>query len=638
MQEFKQQGLTLVKTKNVVFFLFLCTLSFYTLSCTKVERLFTSDGVYDISNMDKDTVYSLNGNWGYEAKEFMSALLPLEAYIRFEPIASSWTSYKPPQSVQGYASYAVKIKGFEPEKVYGIHFTRTSSAFTVFVNGQLFYASGTPGQSREKEIFDWNSKTVILPVNNESEVTLVIHVSNFHDRNPGLETPFLFGLYTTLQTKKILDKLITSGIFAILLSMATFFVSLFLFYRKESTAGLFGLLCYTFALRTLCYNDFLLRDFIPGISLNVMFRLGYLTFPLCAAFTFLFILNLFTEKVPRIFHILTVPLLIYGIITLAAPLSVFTGMLLLLTQLYILVLAAISCTVVAYALVKRKPFALLFLISFLLFVSAAIFDALISNGIINAPFISHFAILMLLVPMAFIVIRHFSAAFRKQEQMVAAIERTNNAFQRFFPNQFLQFLNKKNVTDVLLGDNTYKNMFVAFIHLGIKAELTSSEAREELLILYNTVVQAANPLVQKYGGFIDKYLTNGLMVLFYGTAEKTINCIIEITQLIKKFNMHRQEQSLPEIHIASGIHYGTLMMGTIGEKERMDTTVISDVVNISSRMHSYATEKNVNIIISETVREQLPETYWRTHTCFYHGKVQFTGKQKLINVYEVDLL
>ena len=80
------------------------------------------------------------------------------------------------------------------------------------------------------------------------------------------------------------------------------------------------------------------------------------------------------------------------------------------------------------------------------------------------------------------------------------------------------------------------------------------------------------------------------------------------------------------------------MMGTIGEKERMDTTVISDVVNISSRMHSYATEKNVNIIISETVREQLPETYWRTHTCFYHGKVQFTGKQKLINVYEVDLL
>ena len=80
------------------------------------------------------------------------------------------------------------------------------------------------------------------------------------------------------------------------------------------------------------------------------------------------------------------------------------------------------------------------------------------------------------------------------------------------------------------------------------------------------------------------------------------------------------------------------MMGTIGELERMDTTVISDVVNISSRMHNYATQKNVNIIISENVREQLPESYWRTHTCFYYGKIQFHGKKNLINVYEVDLL
>ena len=80
------------------------------------------------------------------------------------------------------------------------------------------------------------------------------------------------------------------------------------------------------------------------------------------------------------------------------------------------------------------------------------------------------------------------------------------------------------------------------------------------------------------------------------------------------------------------------MMGTIGEPERMDTTVISDVVNISSRMYSYATEKNVNIIISETVREQLLESYWRTHTCFYYGKIKFHGKRNLINVYEVNLL
>ena len=626
-----------MKIKSIAFILMLLTVSLYTISCTKEDRLYASNGLYDISDIDNDTVYSLRGPWGYTEKEFVSSIVPLDAYTHFEPIESGWGSYTVPQPVQGYASYAMKIRGFEPEKVYAIHFTRTSSAFTVYLNGNLFYTSGTPGKNFKEEIFDWHADTVILPLTNETEATFVIHLSNFHDRNPGLETPFLFGLYTTLQTKKAADKLISSAVFSILLSMATFFISLFLFYRKETTAGLFGLLCYSFAVRTLCYNDFLLRSFFPDVSTIVMYRLGYLTFPLCAAFTFLFILNLFIKKPSKIFYILTIPLLLYGLMTVIAPIPIFVGILLVI-QLYILFLAVISCAVVAYALIKRKPFALTFLISFLLFISAAIFDALISNGIINAPFISHFAILLLMLPMAFIVIRHFSAAFKTQEQMIATIEKTNISFQRFFPNEFLQFLNKKNVTDVSLGDNTHRNMFIAFIHLGIKAKLSSSSSREELLILYNTVIQAANPLIQKYDGFIDKYLTDGLMVLFYGSAEKTVDCIIEITQFIKKINIHRKEQSLPQIHISSGIHYGELMMGTIGESERMDTTVISDVVNISSRMHNYATQKNVNIIISETVREQLPESYWRTHTCFYYGKIQFHGKKNLINVYEVDLL
>lgn len=626
-----------MKIKGIASIIILFALSLYTMSCTKVEQLYVSNGIYDISDIDKDIVYSLKGSWAYAEKEFVSPIMPLEIYTHFQPIEFGWTTYTPPQPVQGYASYAVRIRGFEPQKVYAIHFTRTSSAFTVYLNGNLFYTSGTPGKNFKEEIFDWHADTVILPLNNETEATIVVHLSNFHDRNPGVETPFLFGLYSTLQTKIVLDKLVSSGIFSILFSMATFFISLFLFYRRETTAGLFGLLCYSFAIRTLCYNDFLLRDFFPNVSTNIMYRLGYFTFPFCAVFTFLFILNLFIKKPPKVFYFLTIPLILYGLITLITPIPVFVGIL-LIVQLYILFLSVIACIVFAYALIKRKPFALTFLISFLLFISAAIFDGLISNGLINAPFISHFGVLLLMIPMAFIVIRHFSAAFKTQEQMIESIQKTNISFQRFFPNEFLQFLNKKNVTDISLGDNIHKNMFIAFIHLGIKAKLSSSSAREELLILYNTVIQAANPIIKKYNGFIDKYLTDGLMVLFYGTAEDTVDCIIEITQLIKKINIHRQEQSLPPLHISSGIHYGKLMMGTIGEPERMDTTVISDVVNISSRMYSYATEKNVNIIISETVREQLLESYWRTHTCFYYGKIKFHGKRNLINVYEVNLL
>ncbi|MEL3906136.1 MAG: adenylate/guanylate cyclase domain-containing protein [Treponema sp.] len=626
-----------VKNKIVSFIVLI--LSFYLSSCTKLDVLqSSSNGLYDVSNMDRDTVYSLKGLWGYAEQTFIAPDIPIERYPRFESIGDSWTHYSNPQPAHSYASYAVKIRGLNPEKVYAIHFPRTSSAITAFLNGERFYTSGIPGNNIETETFEWNADTVILPAGDETEVLLVIHLSNFHDRNPGIETAFLFGLYPTLRMKKSLDKLVTSAIFAILLTMATFFISLFFFYRKETAAGLFGLLCLSFAIRTLCYNDFLLKDFFPAISSLAMFRLGYFTFPACALFTFLFIFHLFIKKTPKLLYILISPLILYAAATIVTPMHVFVDIL-LIVQLYMIGLALIASGIVLHALIHKKPFARLFLISFLLFIGAAIFDVLIANGIINnAVFVSHFAVLLLLIPMAFIVIRHFSGAFKTQEQLIESIEKTNISFQRFFPHEFIHFLSKENVTDIALGDNINKKMFVAFIHLSIKTDLGTSGEREDLLILYNTVIQSVNPLIKKHNGFIDKYLTEGLMVLFYGTAEETVNCLIDIIMVIRRINIHRENMHLPGIRISAGVHYGKLMMGTIGEEERMDTTVISDAVNIASRMHSYATEKKVHLLISEPVRSQLSETYWRTHSCFYHGKIQFYGRKNLTNVYEVNLL
>ena len=90
-----------MKTKSIAIISILLVMSLYTISCTKEERLYTSNGIYDISDIDKDTVYTLNGSWGYAEKEFVPAIMPLDAYTRFEPIEQGWVSYTPPQPVQG---------------------------------------------------------------------------------------------------------------------------------------------------------------------------------------------------------------------------------------------------------------------------------------------------------------------------------------------------------------------------------------------------------------------------------------------------------------------------------------------------------------------------------------------------------
>ena len=53
------------------------------------------------------------------------------------------------------------------------------------------------------------------------------------------------------------------------------------------------------------------------------------------------------------------------------------------------------------------------------------------------------------------------------------------------------------------------------------------------------------------------------------------------------------------------------MLGTIGEQHRMDGTVISDAVNLASRIESLTKAYKVGILISQFTRERLanPDAY-----------------------------
>ena len=627
--------------KQYIRVLYTCIVSLFLISCTETLPLHNNgEAHYDISEIDRETVYTLKDEWAYAQEEFISPLLPIELYDRFERITQSWTNYTVSQQKYSYATYAVRIRGFDPEKVYALYFTRTSSAFTAFINGRPFYNSGIPGKNLDEEEFDWNARTVILPLNNETEANIVLHISNFNDRSPGAESPFYIGLYDTVQQKHTIEKLLTSGVFALLLAMSAFFISLFLFYKKEQSACLFGILCFIFALRTICYNDFLIKDIFPALSGRIMFRLGYFTFPLAAIFMFFFIFDLFLDSSKRLFKfllLLFIPLIIYSICTLFAPFYFFTNPL-TFVQVYTLFLALIAVGIVIRAIILKKHLAIPFCCAFLCFISAGIIDILISNDIIHLPLISHFAILFLLIPMGFIVISHFSQAFKTLNEITESIEAANISFQRFFPKEFMQFLNKKNIMSIKLGDTIYKDMFIAFVHIDTHTDLATAAARQELLTVYNSVIRSVYPLIKKYKGMIDKYLADGMMLLFYGSAEEAVNCILDITAQIYTLNAHRKAKGLYPMSSSVGIHYGSVMMGTIGEEERMDTTVISDAVNIASRLHAYAAKHNINILVTESLRTQLADKYWRTHTCFYHGRIRFQGKQNPINIYEIDVL
>ncbi|MBC5816345.1 MAG: adenylate/guanylate cyclase domain-containing protein, partial [Candidatus Eremiobacteraeota bacterium] len=92
------------------------------------------------------------------------------------------------------------------------------------------------------------------------------------------------------------------------------------------------------------------------------------------------------------------------------------------------------------------------------------------------------------------------------------------------------------------------------------------------------------------------------------------------------------EKMLRGAGLRIGMHHGDLILGTIGEEERMQTTVISDVVNVASRIEGLTKTFGASLLVSGTVVEGLPEVH--RFKLRRLSAVKAKGKKQSVEIYE----
>ena len=621
-----------LKTK-IIFIL----LVFLFLSCAEKKENGYSviEGVYDASNLGLNEIVTLEGDWIFVPSTFVPPYDDFSKFKRFEHINVGWHTYKDDEDVRGYATYAVRLKNLAPDEIYAIKTSSCSSAFIAYLNGEEVFSVGKVGKTKEEEEFKWDSSLIVLPTYSLKNAILVFHVSNFGDRYPGFSKPIQFGVYSAIATEKDKDTIIFVILAGYLFVAGAFFISLYLFYSKEKKAFYFGLICLNFSLRICCYDEFLITTIVPNIGSIFLFKLGYITFTLAIILVSLFVQELFGMTKKIVLYLSFIPALIYLLVNIFAS-TYISSIYLPYAQIYAFVLGIYNIVLVVISTIKGNKDARLFLLGLSIFLILAIRDALISNRIIEGRFFVQVGVLLLLIPMSIIVLRSFKISYNRITRMTEDIDETNNALARFLPNEFLKLLNKKHV-DIKLGDHILKEMYVAFIHIGLSENLASREERFRVLKIYNNALHDINPIIKAYNGFIDKYLPEGIMLVFDSSAKDVIKCMLKIEEIIGKENVARILSGEEKISFASAVHYGKLMIGTIGEEKRMDSTVISDAVNVASRLHFYALQQKVSIFVSDVVKNNFEENNDDEYVEFYHkSKVQFRGKDETIDIYEVS--
>ncbi len=224
-------------------------------------------------------------------------------------------------------------------------------------------------------------------------------------------------------------------------------------------------------------------------------------------------------------------------------------------------------------------------------------------------------------------------AERSREQAYENMVELNLAYSRFVPTEFLLLLEHESIMDVQLGDHVQMEMTLLFADIRSFTSLSETMTPEQNFNFINSYLSRVSPIIRKHYGFIDKYMGDGIMAIFPRTADDALQASIAIQHEVKAYNDHREQQGFVPIEVGIGIHTGNLMLGTIGEEERMEGTVISDAVNLAARLEGLSKRYETSIIASiETLNrlERFDEYNFR-----FLGIVQVKGKGHPVSVFEL---
>lgn len=181
------------------------------------------------------------------------------------------------------------------------------------------------------------------------------------------------------------------------------------------------------------------------------------------------------------------------------------------------------------------------------------------------------------------------------------------AAQRFVPSQYLEFLEKADITSVKLGDHVKAEMAVMFSDIRGFTTLSEKMTAQENFDFVNEYLKLVSPIIQKHDGFIVKFLGDGMMAIFPYGVDDAVQAGIEKAKTVLQFNQTLKQRGFPPISVGIGVHTGPMMVGMIGEEFRMQGDAFSDNVNLTSRIEGLNKFYGTSMIISEETLQQIPQ-------------------------------
>ena len=184
-----------------------------------------------------------------------------------------------------------------------------------------------------------------------------------------------------------------------------------------------------------------------------------------------------------------------------------------------------------------------------------------------------------------------------------------------------------------------KLLTIFFSDLEGFTELTERLEPEVLTELLTHYLTEMSKIALRWGGTIDKYIGDAIMIFFGDPASKgekadAVNCVrmaMEMVDQLAEIRAIWKDKGLAlPLNARMGIHTGICTVGNFGSEDRLDYTVIGNGVNLASRLESNA--KPNSILISE-------DTYLHVRSeinCSKNNTIKVKGVSYPVQTYKVE--
>ncbi len=181
-----------------------------------------------------------------------------------------------------------------------------------------------------------------------------------------------------------------------------------------------------------------------------------------------------------------------------------------------------------------------------------------------------------------------------------------------------------------------RNVTMFFSDLAGFSSIAEKMTPGELVALMNEYLSAMTDIIESHGGYVDKYIGDSIVAMFGAPADdpdhaqNAVAAALKCHEKLAELNAHNPALAGRGLSHRIGLNSGEAVVGNIGSRRRFNYTVMSDTVNVASRLEGANRYYGTAIMASDATVAQTGDTFvWRELDA-----IRVLGRDEAIRVFE----